>query len=171
MRGRCGVGGRVLDGRVRIRLKLELDCAPDGAWDLVRSPAAFRAVSAPLMVIRSREPGGFPERWSTGEHRVSLALLGLIPLGEQVIRPSFRTSRGARIMTDDGEATAGAITAIRGWRHQMAVSPGRRGGALYRDQLEFEAGPAGIAMWPLLWLFWQWRAAGLRRLAKHAEAL
>lgn len=155
---------------MRIRLKLELDCSADAAWDLIRSPASFRAVCAPLLVVRSREPGGFPERWRSGEHRVSLALFGLIPLGEQTISPSFRTHRGARIMTDEGRAISGALAAITQWRHQMAIAPGRRGGALYRDQLEFSAGPLGVALWPLLFVFWQWRAAGLRRLAKKALA-
>jgi hypothetical protein len=153
---------------VRIRLKLELDCSADAAWELIRSPASFRAVSAPLMAVRSREPGGFPERWRSGEHRVSLALFGLVPLGEQTIAPSFRTHRGARIMTDEGRAIAGPLTAITSWRHQMAIAPGRRGGALYRDQLEYSAGALGIPLWPLLFVFWQWRAAGLRRLAKKA---
>lgn len=151
---------------MRVRLKLELECPPDAAWELVRSPAAFRAVSAPLLVVRSREPGGFPERWSTGTHRVSVRLVGLIPLGEQLIDLSFTEHRGAQLMIDAGGPTSGALAAVRHWRHQMAVSPSRRGpGALYRDQLEYRAGALGLPLWPVIWLFWQVRGAGIRRLA------
>lgn len=151
---------------MRIRLKLELDCRPDAAWDIIRSPAAFRAVAAPLMVIRSREPGGFPERWGTGAHRVSVWFFGVIPLGEQVIELSFTEHRGAQLMVDAGGPVSGALAAVTRWRHQMAVSPSRRGsGTLYRDQLEFGAGRLGALLWPVLWLFWQVRGVGIRRLA------
>lgn len=151
---------------MRVRLKLELDCRPDVAWDLLRSPAAFRAVSSPLMVVRAAEPGGFPERWGTGSFRVSVWLFGVIPLGEQVIDLSFTEHRGARIIDDAGGPISGALAAVTFWRHRMAVSPSRRGtGTLYRDQLQFRAGALGVPLWPLFWVFWQYRGVRLRQLA------
>jgi hypothetical protein len=52
----------------------------------------------------------------------------------------------------------------------MAVSPAPSGKTLYRDQLVFSAGPILTpAMWPVLWSFWQWRGAAIRRLAPTWE--
>ena len=150
---------------MRVRLKLELDCRPDAAWDLLRSPAAFRAVAFPFFVVRPVD-GRLPERWSTGAVRVRMRLFGILPLGEQIIDLAFGERRGAQIMTDGGGPVSGSLAVIHEWRHRMAISPSRRGeGTLYRDQLDFRAGALGPVLWPLLWVFWQWRGAGRRRLA------
>ena len=60
-----------------VTLDLVLDCPPDAAWEAVHAPAVFRAVSGPWTTVESLEPGGFPERWPGGEHRVRLRLLGV----------------------------------------------------------------------------------------------
>ncbi|MEP6482165.1 MAG: hypothetical protein ABJA94_09185 [Rhodoglobus sp.] len=144
---------------MRVLLKLILDCPPDAAWNAIRSPDVFRAVSFPLSTFTSLEPGGFPEQWAAGEHPVLVKALGLVAVGEQVIDISFPPTRnGVRRVVDRGRGFPG----ITKWEHTMAVSaaPGDR--TLYRDQLKFD-GP--LVLWPLFWAFWQWRAIGLTRLA------
>lgn len=153
---------------MRVLLKEILDCTPDAAWRALASPAVFREVSGPLLSVESREETGFPTRWEPGEHPVSMSGLGLLPLGEQVIRLSMRTTgTGVRIVRDTGSGVSGLMAAITHWDHSMAVSPdpAGTGKTLYRDQLIFSAGPATLAVWPSLWAFWQLRMRRLKALA------
>jgi hypothetical protein len=151
---------------MRILLKLELDCDPDAAWEAIRSPSVFRAASAPLTVFRSLEPEGFPERWPIGTHTVEVRALGLVPIGTQAITISEHHDRpGVRIVRDSGGGLSGSLTVVTHWRHSMAVSATPDGRTLFRDQLEFSAGALTVLMWPVYWLFWQWRAYRMIRFA------
>jgi hypothetical protein len=148
---------------MRILLKLVLDCPPDAAWNAIRSPEFFRAVSFPLTTFVSLEPGGFPEQWQPGEHPVLGRALGLFPIGEQVIDISYPVRRdGVRTVVDRGRGVSGRLMVVTNWEHTMAVSPAPGNRTLYRDRLRF-SGP--LLLWPLFWAFWQWRAIGLKRLA------
>ena len=148
---------------MRILLKLVLDCDPDAAWNAIRSPEVFRAVSFPLTTFESLEPGGFPERWSAGEHPVLVKALGLVPIGEQTIDIAFPERKDViRTVVDTGRGLSGQLTLVTNWKHTMAVSPAPGNRTLYRDQLAF-GGP--ILLWPVFWAFWQWRALGLKRMA------
>jgi hypothetical protein len=156
---------------MRILLKFILDCEPDTAWRAIRSPAVFRAVSAPFTTFESLEPGGFPKLWSAGVHPVRGKAFGLLPMGDQVIDISFGEARGAtRLVHDDGGGLSGLLTLVTDWHHTMAVSPTADGRTLYRDQLRFRVGPITLLAWPLYWVFWQWRGARIRSLALSWKA-
>lgn len=150
---------------MRILLKLVLDCDPDTAWRVIRSPAGLRQVSAPLMEFTSLEDGGFPELWPAGDHPVSVTGFGLVPLGKQVIAISYPPSADARMVRDTGRGISGIFPVVTAWEHTMAVSPAPGGGTLFRDQLRFEAGGITAALWPMYWAFWQWRGIRMRMLA------
>ena len=151
---------------MRILLKLELDCPPDAAWEAIRSPTVFRAVSFPFTTFESLEDEGFPERWPEGSHLVSVRAFGVTDIGRQSIRISYPPRRdGVRMVVDTGVGVSGPISLVTRWRHEMAVSELPDGRTLYRDQLRFSAGPLTLPMWAVYWMFWQWRAFGLRRLA------
>lgn len=151
---------------MRILLRLELDCDPDAAWRAVNSPAVMNKVAAPLLRFTSLEPEGFPQRWRAGEHRVLASLLGIVDLGSQAIGISYPRRRDdVRVVRDSGPSLTGALSLMTQWRHQMAIAAAPRGRTLYRDELRFSAGPLTPLAWPTLWLFWQWRAHRLRRLA------
>lgn len=147
---------------MRILLKLVLDCSPDAAWQALRTPAVFRAVSAPFTTFTSLDPTGFPAVWPEGEHRVLAKAFGVLPLGEQAIVISTSTRGPVRLVHDDGGGIDGLLARVTGWHHTMAVSALPDGSTLYRDQLQFD-GPAYL--WPVFWTFWQWRAFRLKRLA------
>ena len=151
---------------MRILLKLVLDCPPDAAWRAIRSPATFASVSAPFTTFESLEPDGFPEQWSAGDHPVRVRALGVLPIGRQSIAISFpRRADGVRMMRDDGGGLDGPLALVTEWHHTMAVSEAPDGRTLYRDRLQFDAGPLTLVMWPVYWLYWQWRALRMRRLA------
>lgn len=152
---------------MHVMLKFELDCSVDAAWAAVRSPKVFRAVSSPFLGFTSLDPEGFPETWEAGDHHVEVKALGLIPIGEQVISISY-PDRGTdvRILQDTGGGVRGPVELVTYWHHRMAVSPLADGRTLYRDKLVFDVGPVTLLVWPLFWLFWQWRGAGIRRFAQ-----
>jgi hypothetical protein len=155
---------------MRVLLKITLDCPPDAAWLAIRSPRVLGEVSAPLTGFRSLEPGGFPDVWEGGDHRVAVTAFGMIPIGEQMISISYPPTPAGhpdvRMMRDSGGSPEGTLAAITYWQHTLTVAPAPGGKTLYRDQLVFEAGPLTLLMWPMYWAFWQWRAIGMRRLAK-----
>jgi len=151
---------------MRVLLKLVLDCPPDAAWLAIRSPKVLVDVSSPLTSFVSQEPGGFPETWEAGEHPVTVKAFGLVPLGDQIIGISYpERSDGVRMMRDTGQGLSGPLALITKWEHSLTVAPARGGKTLYRDQLKFEAGRFTVLLWPMYWLFWQWRGFGMRRFA------
>ncbi|WP_165063369.1 hypothetical protein [Marisediminicola senii] len=152
---------------MRVLLKLVLDCDADVAWRAIRSPSVLKEVSSPLLDFQSLEADGFPELWPEGEHRVAVAGLGIVPVGEQVIAISYPRDRmGARLIRDSGYGLSGIFTVTTQWQHTMAVAPLPDGRTLYRDQLVFDAGYLSALLWPGYWLFWQWRALRMRHLAR-----
>ncbi len=71
-----------------------------------------------------------------------------------------------RIFEDHGGPLTGPLSVVSSWRHRMAVSAGPSPGTtLFRDRNEFSAGALTPLVWAGLWLFWQWRARRLTRLA------
>lgn len=150
-------------------LRLELDCSPDDAWSALGNPAVFRAVTRPLIRVRSLDAGGFPKRWSETEvHHVAMSLFGVLPLGKHSIDITY-TERpgGVRMVIDQGEPLTGMLSRTSTWDHRMAVSAGPGGKTLYRDRLSVRAGLLTLPMWLGLWALWQYRGARLQKLAKR----
>lgn len=153
-----------------VTLDLVLDCPPAAAWEALHSPAVFRAVSGPATTVESLEPGGFPERWPDGAHRVRLALFGVVPLGTQVIRLAdesrmFSDGSTERIVHDSGGPLTGAMRIVRSWHHRMAISAEPGGRTRFRDRLDVGAGLLTPVAAAGFWIFWQLRARQLKRLA------
>lgn len=156
---------------MRVLLKLTLECAPDAAWQAIRSPEVFRAVSWPFTVFTSLEEDGFPDAWTEGEHAVAGNAFGLLPVGTQIIDLRFTEPQpGVRAVIDSGRGVSGGLSVVTKWHHTMAVSARPDGRTLFRDQLRFEAGAATLALWPAFWAFWQWRGSRITRLARHWDA-
>lgn len=147
---------------------MTLDCEPETLWAALRKPSVFAQVSAPWVTPVSREPGGFPDEWPEGVHEMDLKFFGVIPFGRQRVNIAYRNNSetGVAVARDTGGAVSGPLALARNWDHRMAVSAAPDGRALFRDQLRFSAGALGPAMWPFVWLMWQWRARQLRRLAR-----
>ena len=150
---------------MRVRLDLLLDCPPDAAWAAVHSPGVFQAVSGPITTVESLEPGGFPERWPGGDHRVRLRMLGRLPMGTQLIRLSDEVRPGERVVHDTGGPRTGAMRVVRRWHHRMAISDDGSGRTRFRDTLTIGAGVLTPFAWLGFWVFWQLRARKLRMLA------
>ena len=157
---------------MKIQLRETLPASADDVWDAIRSPRVFTEVSSPLLGMYSCEPSGAPERWlGDGPHRIEIRLFKLFKLGTQTIDISFETrADDTRIMTDAGIPQSGALTAIKTWRHRMAVTPLPNGETLYRDRLDFSAGVLTPIIWLSLWCFWQWRAYKLKSVFRAGRS-
>lgn len=153
---------------MNIFLRLTLDCEPDVAWEAIKRPDVFRAVSRPLLKMTSLEPMGFPKMWAgEGPHRIKISMLGIIPMGTQTIDVAF-TNRpgGVRMMIDSGETLSGPLRVTHDWDHRMAVSASAGNKTLYRDRLVVKAGLLTPIVWLGLWAFWQFRSRRLTALSK-----
>ncbi len=154
---------------MRILLKLEIDCDPDAAWRALHSPRAVAELYGPFVDL---EPlAAMPTSWRPGDDvPVQLSALGIVPIGRQLIHMSERfvaePAGRVRIFRDSGIPLTGPLASLDVWDHQMAISPvpGHPDRTLWRDRLVV-GGPTALALWPLLWSIWQWRAARIRRLA------
>jgi hypothetical protein len=156
---------------MHVQLKLVLDCPPSAAWRAIRSPAVFGDVSFPFVEFEPLDGGEFPEFWEQGSHPVrARALFGLIDAGAQDIDLLFRERFGTQIFEDRGGPLSGPLTVITRWRHRMALQTWPDGRTLLLDRLEFSAGLLTPVVWAGLWVFWQWRARGLLRLAPGFRA-
>lgn len=155
---------------MRILLKLVIDCDADAAWRALHSPRAIAELYGPLIDLEPME-SALPTSLGPGaDVPVQLSLSKLLPLGQQLIHVSERyvddSSGPVRILRDSGIPLTGPLASLDVWDHQMAVSPapGDPSKTLWRDRLVI-GGPAAIALWPMLWATWQWRAARIRALA------
>ncbi|CAN5301564.1 hypothetical protein BH11ACT3_BH11ACT3_12270 [soil metagenome] len=151
---------------MRVQLKLVLDAPPDAVWDALKSPSVLGEISHPLLSFAPVEARGLPHRWDEGAHPVAVsALWGLVPVGHQSIDIHFSQHGETRVLEDSGGPIDGALAVITSWRHRMAVAPAADGRTFYRDRLDISAGVLTPFVWIGTWAFWQWRAAGLKRLA------
>jgi hypothetical protein len=149
---------------MRVTLQLDLDAYPDDVWAMLRDPIALGEVVAPLIEIEPVGHRRFPPTWNSADHLVRSRLLGILPLGDQLIRLSVSRRGDVRILEDTGGPVSGALGVITGWRHRMAVSPLPGGRTFYRDRLDISAGVLTPLVWFVTWLLWQYRAVGIRRV-------
>ena len=145
-------------------LQLDLDATPDQVWAMLNDPVALGQVVAPLLALEPVGHRRFPPTWTPGDHLVRTRLLGLVSIGDQRIRLSTSQRGGARILEDSGGPVSGALAIVTQWRHRMAVSSLPAGRCLYLDRLDFSAGVLTPIVWIGIWLLWQYRAVGIRRV-------
>ncbi|WP_454299516.1 hypothetical protein [Salana multivorans] len=174
-----------------IRLRFEVPCAPEVAWRALHDPAVAASLYAPVVVmspVGGASAGGasaggasaggasWPERWEPGEEiEVSARVLGVVPLGRQLIRVRHarltRRGRTVTVFVDDGGPLTGPLALAGSWDHRMWIEPaaderaGRADRAVWNDRLTI-TGPWAWLVAPGLWAAWQLRAVRLRRLAQ-----
>ncbi|MBL3699662.1 hypothetical protein [Leucobacter luti] len=99
----------------RIRTALRLDCAPDAAWRAVHDPAVAAGLYAPVLRMVPAH-GSLPEAFSSGSRvLVRIRLLGVVPLGRQLIAIEDSPAGGAATAPgiETGGAPAGGAAAPR----------------------------------------------------------
>lgn len=152
---------------MHVGLKIVLDAPVDAVRDALARPTAMVASTRPFLVYRSLDPDGFPERWTPGRpHPIAADVLGLVPSGTTHVSITAYEVDGVPVQRDDGGGTSG-LFARMDMHHRMAATPLPDGSTLLVDRLTFRMRPwvLGIALWPGMWVIWQWRAHRMRTLA------
>lgn len=151
----------------QIDIGCTLDMPLKQAWELVNQPSTLAWVAAPILSFRPIDPPELPERWSEGRYRVVLKFLGLIPFGRQWIDVSFPAPaaadpEGARLVRDNGSGDL-----VRVWDHRIMLAPRPDGRTDYSDRVDVDAGAFTPFIWIFAHLFYRWRQARWRALARR----
>jgi hypothetical protein len=144
-----------------------LDAAPERVWAELQRPALLEYVAAPLVAFEPVHPESFPERWEEGEYRVSTALFGVVPLGEQSIRiskPRVDDAEGDRFyqLRDDGTGRLARV-----WDHLVSVRETPDGKTVYTDEIEVDAGVLTPLVWSFATVFYHHRQRRWRKLVEN----
>lgn len=148
-------------------MDVEIDCtiaaAPEDVIARVQTSRLLRHITFPLAVFISREPGGFPEVWPEGAHRVWIFILGFLPFGSQTIRISRQgpDASGTFKIRDQG---SGWMVPV--WDHHIEIAPAGEGQTAYRDTVHIKAGPLTPIVWSYAAVFYRWRQWRWRQLAR-----
>ncbi|MFO0947332.1 MAG: hypothetical protein U1D30_15580 [Planctomycetota bacterium] len=126
----------------------------------MQKPQLLIHVARPFLVFVPREPKELPPAGLDGEFKVSMRLLGVIPLGWQMIRVT-RTidADGTCHLRDDGYSPL-----IRRWDHRIRVQPISKTTCEYSDTIDIEAGLLTPLVFVFAHLFFRWRQHRWRQL-------
>jgi hypothetical protein len=152
---------------VFVGLRIVLDAPVDVVRDALLDPGVMVAVTRPLLAYRSLEPGGFPRRWTPDlPHRVAADAFGLVSSGATHVHIELYDVDGVPVQRDVGGGVTG-LFARMDIRHRMAATPTDDGRTLLHDRLVYRTRPwvLGLALWPGMWVVWQWRGLRMRMLA------
>lgn len=116
-----------------IRRSSVLDAPADAVWSAVRTPQAFRFVTAGLLDWRPLRDRTEP--WQQGEEAAGWLLLGgVVPFSRHRIRVAELDERDRVLRSDESGG------AIRSWRHDITVEPLEGGRCRYTDVIRIDAG-------------------------------
>jgi hypothetical protein len=156
---------------VKITVATILPVDTDTAWEMLHTPAIFKAVSSPFTIFREHPEHPLPTRFSPDtDYTVSVSAGGIIPLGRQIIHLQDTVeSPHRRYTTDVGRGVSGMLGSLSHWRHQMAVERLSATETQFTDQLTVNASWQTPMLWVAFSVFWRWRAMRLRQIAKRAS--
>ncbi|PZE77614.1 hypothetical protein DEI82_01965 [Curtobacterium sp. MCBD17_019] len=164
---RVGTPAGTPEATVHVGLRVVLDAPVATVREALLDPAVMVAVTRPLLVYRSLEPGGFPERWTPDEpHRVRADAFGVLPSGATHVHLERYEVDGVPVQRDVGGGISGLFARMT-IRHRMAATATADGRTLLHDRLVYRTRPwgLGVALWPGMWVVWQWRGLRMRMLA------
>lgn len=146
-----------------IRHATTLEAPIESVLALLERPALLRHISFPLIVFQPREKGGFPARWTEGDHRVFMWQFGFLPIGPQTVSISRgKNPDGSVWIRDDGH---GSIA--RRWDHRITIAVQDAETTLYEDEVALEAGWLTPAVAGFAHVFYRWRQFRWRALARN----
>lgn len=143
-------------------LRTRLEAPAERVWAFLQSPRLMQHVAAPLLEFRAPDGAPLPDPWTEGDFRVSLRLLGLLPLGPQTVGIRLlEADAWPRRVLDDGHSPL-----IRSWKHWIELEPDGPGASHYTDRIAIRAGLLTPAVWLFARLLFAHRQKRLRALAR-----
>jgi hypothetical protein len=153
---------------VKVTVSAVLPVDIDTAWEMLHTPAVFKAVSSPFTIFREHPEHPLPKRFSPDtDYTVSIFAGGIIPMGTQIIRlEDTMESLDRRHTTDVGHGVSGILGLLKNWRHHMALTKLSNDQTQFTDQLSVNASWQTPMLWVAFSVFWRWRAMRLRQIAR-----
>jgi hypothetical protein len=146
-----------------IRLTTRLPVSADVAWDHLQRIGTFYYVTRGLLGFDVRQP--LPERFVAGQSFAGrMRLLHVIPAWTHRLTVLRVDSAGHEILTAEGGGP------LKRFGHRLAVEPDGADQCRYTDEVDFDAGWLTLPTAAILWLFFHYRQARWRRLAKQIRA-
>lgn len=137
---------------------------PEDVWREVQTPALLQHIAWPLIQFHFVDPATLTNFSDRERFKVSLSLLGIVPLGEQWIVPSVHEERPEswpKRLRDNGFSKL-----VKTWDHWITVIPSDNGGTRYVDDVEVQAGIFTPVVWAFAWVFYRHRQRRWRGLAR-----
>jgi hypothetical protein len=142
------------------RVSTVLDASPPAAWEAVKRLDTFRYVTRGVLGYRA--PDGTPDDLREGMVvRGRLYFFHVLPAWSHEIRV-VRVDEDAReILTSENGGP------VKNWGHLILVEPGPQPGRCrYTDEIDIRAGVLTPLVWAYAHVFYRYRQARWRRLAR-----
>jgi hypothetical protein len=142
------------------RISTELDALASVVWAALKRKATFLHVTRGMLGFVGS--GGWPDEFEEGQRESTRMLFfGLIPAPWMHELRIVRVDDGAREMrSNEGSGP------VRVWNHTLLVEPLPGGRSRYTDEIEIKAGPLTPVVWAFARLFYRYRQARWRGLAR-----
>ncbi|HSK99533.1 MAG TPA: SRPBCC family protein [Rubrobacteraceae bacterium] len=142
------------------RISTQLDAPPDAVWTALKKKATFLHVTRGAIRFPGSE--GWPEEFREGQ-RVSarMEFFGMIPAPwtHELHLVSVDDERRELFSSEGGGP-------LETWNHRIRVEPLPDGRTLYTDEIEIRAGALTLPVWIYAHLFYRYRQARWRGLAR-----
>ena len=153
---------------MKISRSTDIDLSPEEVWREVQTPDLLKHIAWPLIRFQFVDPATLTNFHDRERFKVSLKLLGIVPLGEQWIVPSIHEDRQGnwpKRLRDNGYSKL-----VKTWDHWITIMPNDAGGTSYTDEVEIRAGILTPLIWAFAWAFYRHRQRRWRGLARTMVA-
>jgi hypothetical protein len=148
---------------VIVRVSTNLDIRADLAWETVKKPETFRYIVRGVLGVRELDE--VPEDWGEGlTVRVRLFFFHVIPAWRHEIRIVRVDEASHEIYTNEHGG------GIRKWNHRIKIDPQSATRCRYSDEIDIGAGPLTPLVWGYAHLFYRYRQARWRKLARRLRS-
>lgn len=142
-----------------VRVTTELDAPADKVWALLKRKQTLLYVTRGLLGVP--DAGEWPEEHREGiEVRGRLWFFHAVPGWEHEIRVESVDEDRLEVRTREGGGP------VKTWNHLLKVEPLPGGRSRYTDEIEIRAGSMTPVVWAFAQLFYRYRQARWRSLAR-----
>jgi hypothetical protein len=150
------------NGGMTVDVSTILNCAAEKAWHEVQKSSLHLRVIRPLARIVPLPAAPLPDRWEQGRViQCDCYLFGFVPIGTHTILIETIDHDKYEIQSREHDDL------VKRWDHRISIQPIGPDRALYRDQIDIDAGRLTIAVWAWANWFYRHRQSRWRALAKR----
>ncbi|MCP4155333.1 MAG: hypothetical protein GY757_46840 [bacterium] len=128
-------------------------------WEELQKISSLMYVASPILKFRPQEGHSIPEKWFPGtEYKFKLSFLGIVPLGEHVIKLVELNKEENRIISNE----YGNLTEV--WYHVIKFNAIDNQTIEYTDEIEIKAGILTLSIWLFAQIFYKHRQNKWKKL-------